>query len=130
MGSIPKINSKNEFDVLMDLGFEMEVPEGDSINLANSTARQEGYNDETEVPLEIIPEDTGIPIMSVNINDPDEPVPGESEWSQTNRMPAQEKEEVPKEELFTLLQEKLLYHPLVNQIKLDRYVRRLRTITF
>ena len=129
MAHTPTFSDNKEFDALMDLGFKMEVPEGDSANQADSTSKDSLENSDEELVEAPLDESDAQPSSSPLLNDPTESIPGESEWSQRNRLPIEEQEDLPKDDLFALLQDRLLYHPLANQIKLDRYVRRLRLIS-
>ncbi len=120
-----------EFNSLQKLGLELESPQDEFSYQPDSGGTANGAIGKLEYGIDIDLDAQGREIAedgsSVTTVDYSIPIPGESEWSQKNRLPVEELGDysAPKEDqlLAPMIKERLTEHPVLKHVPISVTVR-------
>ncbi len=120
-----------EFKALQEIGLELEAPQDEYSYQPDSGGTANGYIAKIEygidVNLDALGRETADSGESSIVEDSSLPIPGESEWSQRNRLPEDEiGERIASEDdsdLITIIRDRLFHHPILKDIPISVAVR-------
>ena len=112
-----------DFNALKKLGFELESPQDEYSYQPDSGGIANGEVGEIESGIEFDIDARGSSLVSaaedLEVEDPEQPIPGESEWSQRNRLPEEELSEnvigADDREIVQAIQLALDSHPVLSR---------------
>ena len=110
-----------EFDDLKKIGFEFRSPQDEFSYQPDSGSTAHGIAAKQEYGIDV---DLDADTTLLNGESPEESpltlIPGESEWSQENRLPSEDRKEFPlitkDDELFATIYDRLIDHPRLRKI--------------